>query len=128
MTSAPALLTALRFGGYKVSEYNQGRISQTDPQPSTVVRSPIISSQGRQLALLVATVTASAVDAEVAVQGALNAKSEMASPNDYTDQLQPALAIGAAVTNQSGLLGVLDRLDGFMRLADLAAEVRCIVR
>ena len=75
-----------------------------------------------------ATVTTSAVDAEVSVQGALNAKSEMASPNDYTDQLQPALAISAAVTNQSGLLGVLDRLDGFMRLADLAAEVRCIVQ
>ena len=74
------------------------------------------------------TVTASAVDADVSVQGALNAKSEMASPIDYTDQLQPALAISAAVTNQSSLLGVLDRLDGFMRLADLAAEVRCIVR
>ena len=74
-------------------------------------------------------VTASAVDAEVSVQGALTAASEMtSSPNDYTDQLQPAPAISAAVTNQSGLLGVLDRLDGFMRLADLAAEVRCIVR
>ena len=73
-------------------------------------------------------VTASAVDAEVSMQGALNAASEMtSSPNDYTNQLQPALAISAAVTNQSGLLGVLERLDGFMRLADLAAEVRCIV-
>ena len=72
------------------------------------------------------TVTASAVDAEVLVQGALNAKSEMtSSPNDYIDQLQPALAISAAVTNQSGLLSVLERLDGFMRLA---TEVRCIVR
>ena len=75
-----------------------------------------------------ATVTASAVDADVSVQGALNAKSEMASPNDYTDQLQPALAISATVTNQSGLLSVFERLNGFMRLADLAAEVRCIVR
>ena len=83
----------------------------------------------RQHALLVVTVTASAVDAEVSVQGALNARSEItSSPNHYTDQLQPALAISAAVTNQSGLLGIPDRLDGFKRLADLAAEVRCIVR
>ena len=75
------------------------------------------------------TVTGSAVDAEASVQGALNAASEMASsPNDYIDQLQPALAISAAVTNQSGLLGVLERLDGFMRLTDLATEVRCIIR
>ena len=78
--------------------------------------------------LLVVTVTASAVDAEVSVQGALNARSEITSSlNDYTDQLQPALAISAAVTKQSGILGVLDQLDGFKRLADLAAEVRCIV-
>ena len=72
--------------------------------------------------LLVVTITASAVDAEVSVQGA---RSEItSSPNDYTDQLQPALAISAAVTKQSGILGVLD---GFKRLADLAAEVHCIV-
>ena len=105
----------------------QDRTSQTDP--STVVRSPIISSQGRELALLVMTVTGSAVDAEVSVRGAWNAASGMtSSPNNYTDQLQPALAISAALTNQRGLLSVLDRLDGFMRLANLAAEVRCIVR
>ena len=99
---------------------------QDKTDPSTVVRSPIMSSQGRELALLVVTVTGSGVDAEVSVRGALNAASEMTStPNDYTDQLQPALAIGAAVTNQSSLLSVLERLDGFMKLA---TEVRCIVR
>ena len=42
-----------------------------------------------------------------------------------TDRLQPALfAIGAAATNQSGLSGLLQRRDGFMRLANLAAEAR----
>ena len=46
------------------------------------------------------------------------------APNDPTDQFQPALAIGATATNQSGLCGLLERLDDFMRLANLAAEVR----
>ena len=41
-----------------------------------------------------------------------------------TDRLQQALAIGAAATNQSGPSGLLQRLDGFMRLANLAAEIR----
>ena len=88
-----------------------------------------MSSQGIQLAHLAMTVTAPVADVEILVLGALNANSEMASsPNDPTDQLQPGVAISAAVTNQSGLLGVLERLDKFMKLADLAAEVCCIVQ
>ena len=62
---------------------------------------------------------------ETAIEEASNANSQMAcAPNDPADQPQPALAIGAAATNQSGLSGLLQRLDGFMRLANLAAEVR----
>ena len=88
-----------------------------------------MSIQGTQLALLAMTITASVADVEVSVREALNANSEMASsPNDPTEQLQPGVAIGASVTNQSGLLGVLERLDGFMKLVDLAAEVCCIVQ
>ena len=75
------------------------------------------------------TVTTSVADVKASLQEALSAHSEMASPpNDSTDQLQPGLAIGAAVASQSGLMRVLERLDGFMRLADLAVEVCPIVR
>ena len=88
-----------------------------------------MSSQGTQLAFLTVTATASVANAEVSVLKASNAKSEMASPlNDRTDQLEAGLAIGAGVTNQSGLLGVFERLDGFMKLTDLAVEVCCIVQ
>jgi hypothetical protein len=83
-----------------------------------------MSREGTHLALLTVTVTASVADVAASMQEALDANSEMTSPSDPTDQLQPGLAIGAAVRNQSGLLGVLERLDGFMKLADLAAEVR----
>jgi hypothetical protein len=86
-----------------------------------------MSREGTHLALLMVTVTASVADVAASMQEALNANSEMTSPSDPTDQLQPGLAI-AAVRNQSGLLGVLERLDGFMELANLAAEVRCVVR
>ena len=66
-----------------------------------------------------------AADAGAAVQEASSANSEMGStPNDPIDQHQPALAIGAAVTSQTGLHDVLERLHGFMRLTDLAAEAR----
>ena len=84
-----------------------------------------MSDQGVQLAVLTITAIVAAANAETAIEEALNANSQMAcAPNDPTDQLQPALAIGAAATNQSGLSGLLQRLDGFMRLANLAAEVR----
>jgi len=84
-----------------------------------------VSDQGVQLAVLTITATVATANAETAIEGALTANSQMAcAPSDPTDQLQPALAIGAAATNQCGLSGLLQRLDGFMRLGNLAAEVR----
>ena len=84
-----------------------------------------MSDQGVQLAVLTITATVAAANAETAIEGALTANSQMAcAPTDPTDQFQAALAIGVAATNQSGLSGLLERLDGFMRLANLAAEVR----
>jgi hypothetical protein len=60
------------------------------------------------------------------VRDALDADSKMASaPNDPTDRLQPGLAIGAVVANKRGFQCLLERLEGFMKLADLAAEVHC---
>ncbi len=89
-----------------------------------------MSDQGVQLAVLTITAIVATANAETAIEEASNANSQIAcAPNDPTDQLQPALAIGAAATNQCGLSGLLQRLDGFMRLANLAAEVRghCLV-
>ena len=84
-----------------------------------------MSDQGVQLAVLTITATVAAANAETAIEEALTANSQMAcAPNDPTDKFQPVLAISAAATNQSGLSGLLERLDGFMRLANLAAEVR----
>ena len=84
-----------------------------------------MSDQGVQLAVLTITATVAAADAETAIEGALTANSQMAcAPSDPTDPLQTALSIGATATNQSGLYGLLGRLDGFMRLTNLAAEVR----
>ena len=84
-----------------------------------------MSDQGVQLAVLTITAIVATANAETAIEEALNANSQMAcAPNDPTDQLQPALAISAAATNQISLSGLLQRLDGFMRLANLAAEVR----
>ena len=84
-----------------------------------------MSDQGVQLAVLTITATVAAANAETAIEEALTANSQMAcAPNDPTDEFQPVLAISAAATNQSGLSGLLERLDGFMRLANLAAEVR----
>ena len=84
-----------------------------------------MSDQGVQLAVLTITAVVATANAGTVIEEVLNTNSQMAcAPNDPTDQLQPALAIGAAVTNQSGLSGLLQRLDGFMRLANLAAEVR----
>ena len=82
-----------------------------------------MSYQGVQLAVLTITAIFATANADTAIEEALNDNSQLA-PNDPTDQLQPALAIGAAATNQSGLYGLLGQLDGFMRLANLAAEVR----
>ena len=96
-----------------------------DREAFKAIQSPVVSDQGVQLAVLTITATVAATNAETAIEEALKANAQMAcAPNDPADQLQPALAIGAAATNQSGLYGLLGRLDGFMRLANLAAEVR----
>ena len=95
-------------------------------KPFEAVQSPVLSGQGVQLGVLTITAIITAADDEAAMQEAVSAGSKMLStPNDPIDQLQPALAIEDAVVNKSGLLSVLERLDGFMRLADLTAEVRC---
>ena len=83
-----------------------------------------MSDRGERLAVLIATITITATDVETAMQEASSSNSKMATaPNDPVDRLQPALAIGTAVS-QNGLRGILERLDGFIRLAGLAAEVR----
>jgi hypothetical protein len=94
-------------------------------EPFKAIQSPVLSDQEVQLGVLTITAIITAADDEAAVQEAVNANSKMQfTPNDPIDQLQPALAIEDAVVNKSGLLSVLERLDGFMRLANLAAEVR----
>ena len=96
-----------------------------DREAFKAIQSPVVSDQGVQLAVLTITAIVAAANAETAIAEASNANSQMAcAPNDPTDQLQPALVIGAAATTQIGLSGLLQRLDGFMRLANLAAEVR----
>ena len=89
-----------------------------------------MSDQGVQLAVLTITATITVANAATAIEEAINANSQMTgAPNNPTDQLQPALAIGSTLTSQSGLSSLLERLDGFMRLGNLAAEVRgdCLV-
>ena len=84
-----------------------------------------MSDQGVQLAVLTITAIVATASAETAIDEALNANSQMTcAPNDPMDPLQPTLAIGATATNQSGLSGLLERLGGFMKLTNLAAEVR----
>lgn len=46
------------------------------------------------------------------------------APNDPTDQLPPGPSEVVAAVDQSNLYNLLERLDCFMRIADLAAEVR----
>jgi hypothetical protein len=85
----------------------------------------VASYLGTQLAVLKVTVAISAVDAAAAVQEAWDANERLVTgPTDPTDPLQPGLAIVAAADNQVSFRGVLDRLDGFMKLANVAAEVR----
>ena len=84
-----------------------------------------MSNEGVQLAVLTLAARITAADAGAAVQEASSANSEMISaPIDPIDQRQPALAMGTVVTSHIGLHDVLERLHGFMRLADLAAEAR----
>ena len=76
-----------------------------------------MSDQGRRLAVLTATITITVTDIEAAMQEALSLNSRMATaPSDPANRLQPAMVIGTAVS-QDDLCGVLERLDGFMRLA-----------
>ena len=89
-----------------------------------VIESPVLSERGVQIGLLRLTVTLSAVDTEAAVQQAMDVKAEMASaPIDPTVQLPPGLSDVADMTKRLDFGSVLARLDGFMKVADLAAEV-----
>ena len=91
----------------------------------TVIESPILSPEGTQFASLKLTVPISEMDAETAVQQAADANAAMArAPDDPTDQLPPTLsAVASAAMSQFDLGRILKRLEGFMKLADLAAEV-----
>jgi len=92
-----------------------------------VIESPVFSGGGAQIGLLKLTVTLSVVDTEAAVQQAMDANAEMASPPiDPTVELPSGLSDVADTARRLDLGGVLARLDGFMKVADLAAEVcRC---
>ena len=104
---------------------NLTRCRTADREPFKAIQSPVMSDEGMQLAVLTITAIVATTSAETAIEEALNANSQMTSAsNDPTDQLQPALTMGATAANQSGLSGLLERLDGFMKLADLTAEVR----
>jgi hypothetical protein len=70
---------------------------------------------------LTVTATISIMNAGVAVQQAVDANAEMASAP--TVQVLPDLSIAANTTGQLDFRSVLERLDGFMKVADLAAEV-----
>ncbi len=100
-----------------------------DPADSlpTAIESPVFSGGGAQIGLLKLTVTLSVVDTEAAVQQAMDANAEMASaPVDLTVQLPSGLSDVADAVKRLDFGSVLARLDGFMKVADLAAEVcRC---
>ena len=74
-------------------------------------------------------VAVSELDAGAAVQQAVDANAAMArAPDDPTDRKPPAISnAAAAVTKQFDLRSILERLEGFMGLANLAAEV-CVFR
>ena len=93
----------------------------------TVIESPVFSGGGAQIGLLKLTVTLSVVDTEAAVQEAMDANAEMASaPIDPTVELPSGLSDVADTARKLDFGSVLARLDGFMKVADLAAEVcRC---
>jgi len=70
-------------------------------------------------------VTISELDAGTAVQQAADANAVMAyAPGDPTDEVPTALSnAAAAATKQFDLGSILGRLEGFMELAGVAAEV-----
>jgi hypothetical protein len=70
------------------------------------------------------TAVISIVDAAVAVQQAFDVKAQMASgPIDPNAQLPPSVALVASTAKYLDFQSVLERLDGFIKVADLAAEV-----
>ena len=92
-----------------------------------MIESPVLSERGVQIGLLKLTVTLSVVDTEAAVQQAMDANAEMASaPIGPTVQPPPGLSDDADTARRVDFGSVLARLNGFMKAADLAAEVcRC---
>ena len=97
--------------------------------PEIVIESAISSLQGAEIALLKINVTTSELDAGTAVQQVVDANAAMArAPDDPTDQTPPAISnAAAAAKKQFDLRSILERLEGFMGLANLAAEV-CVHR
>ena len=90
----------------------------------TVIESPVISERGAQIGLLTLTVTFSVADMQAVVRQAMNANAEMAStPIDSTGELPSGLSDVADTAKRLDFGSVLTRLDGFMKIADLAAEV-----
>ena len=80
--------------------------------------------RGVQIGLLKLTVTLSVVDTQAAVQQAMDANAQMASaPIDPIVQLPSGLSDVADTARRLDFGSVLVRLDGFMKVADLAAEV-----
>ena len=89
-----------------------------------MIESPVFSERGAQIGLLKLTVTLSVADTRATVREAMDANAEMASPPiDPTVQLPSGLLDVADTAKKLDLGSVLARLDGFMKLADLAAEV-----
>jgi hypothetical protein len=70
------------------------------------------------------TAVISIVDAAVAVQQAFDVNARMASGPSDTNAWLPSSVAGVASTAKCfDFQSVLERLDGFMKVADLAAEV-----
>ena len=92
-----------------------------------MIESPVFSGGGAQIGLLKLTVTLSVVEMEAAAQQAMDANAQMVSaPIDPTVELPPGLSDVADTAKRLDFGSVLARLDGFMKVADLAAEVcRC---
>ena len=90
-----------------------------------MIESPVVSGGGAQIGLL--KLTLSVVNTEAAVRQAVDADAEMASPPiDPTVQLPSGLSDVADTGRKLDFGSVLARLDRFMKVADLAAEVcRC---
>jgi hypothetical protein len=70
------------------------------------------------------TATISVVEAGAVMQQAMDVSTGMApAPIDPAVQLSPGPSVVVATASQSDFRSVLERLDGFMKVANLAAEV-----